>query len=102
MLFAEINAEVKKYQDSFFTGHLKFGIEKSVIVSLTENSRLELSEIKKSADYVNQLAKLCTNPDYYGSIEFDLILGKVERLNYCISYNGMVLKRKLGINNAEM
>ena len=29
MLFTEINAEVEKYKAKAFTGHLKFGIEKS-------------------------------------------------------------------------
>ena len=101
LLFAEINAEVQKYQKKFFTGHLKFGIEKSVIVSMTENSRLESSE-KVNVDYTSRLAELCSNPDFYGSIEFDLVLGKIERLNYCVSYNGASLKRKLGLCNAEM
>lgn len=95
MLFAEINAEVEKYRLKKFTGHLKFGIEKSSIVSMTVNSRLEKSDIE-NFDFDKQLMELCSNPNFFGSIEFDLRLGKVERLNYCMSYNGQNLKEKLG------
>ena len=70
---------------------MKFGIEKSRIVSMTINSHLEKSDCNNS-DFTKQLVKLCSLPDYYGSIEVDLILGKVERLNHCISLNGQVLK----------
>lgn len=94
MLFAEINAEIKKYKANAFTGHLKFGIEKSQIVSITENSRLEKSD-SNNASFDKQLLELCSDT-FYGSIEFDLVLGEVERLNYCKSYNGQYLKEKLG------
>lgn len=96
MLFAEINAEVKKYQDRAFTGHLKFGIEKSSIVSLTINSRLEKSD-QENDKYDKILMDLCSTPNFYGSIEFDLIFGEVKRLNYCMSFNGQSLKEKLGV-----
>lgn len=98
MLFAEISAEVEKYKEKAFTGHLKFGIEKSAIVSLTVNSRLEKSD-NENADFARRLAELCSNPSFYGSIEFDLIMGKVERLNYCMSFNGQSLQRKLQEDN---
>jgi hypothetical protein len=94
MLFAEINAEIEKYKAKAFTGHLKFGIEKSQIVSITENSRLEKSD-SNNASFDKQLSELCSDT-FYGSIEFDLVLGNVERLNYCKSYNGQNLKEKLG------
>lgn len=94
MLFAEINAEVEKYKEKAFTGHLKFGIEKSQIVSMTENSRCEKSDCD-NADFGRQLMRLCED-SFYGSIEFDFILGEVKRLNYCKSYNGEYLKSKLG------
>lgn len=94
MLFADINAEIKKYREKAFTGHLKFGIEKSQIVSITENSRLEKTECN-NASFDKQLSELCSDT-FYGSIEFDLVLGEVERLNYCKSYNGQYLKEKLG------
>ena len=94
MLFAEINAEVEKYKAKAFTGHLKFGIEKSTIVSITELSKCEKSELL-NADFAKQLTEICTDLNY-GSIEFDLFLGKVERLNYCKSFNGELLKKKLG------
>ena len=95
MLLAEIDKVVTQYRNKGFTGHLKFGIEKSAIVSFTVNSRLEQSD-KTNGDLDRQLAELCSNPNFYGSIEFDLILGKVERLNYCMSFNGQTLKEKLG------
>ena len=41
-------------------------------------------------------------PEYYGSIEFDLILGKVERLNHCISLNGQVLKDWMEKSDASL
>lgn len=94
MLFSEINEVITGYQKDAFTGHLKFGIEKSAIVSFSENSRLEKSE-KENSDFGRQLARICSNPNFYGSIEFDLILGKVERLHYCMSFNGQSLKDKL-------
>ncbi|MBO7517830.1 MAG: hypothetical protein J6T31_01825 [Methanobrevibacter sp.] len=94
MLFADINAEVEKYRAKAFTGHLKFGIEKSQIVSITENSRLEKSD-NTNAAFEKQLLELCSDI-FYGSIEFDFVLGEVERLNYCKSYNGQNLKDKLG------
>lgn len=94
MLFADINAEIEKYREKAFTGHLKFGIEKSQIVSITENSRLEKSESTNAA-FEKQLIELCADT-FFGSIEFDLVLGKVERLNYCKSYNGQNLKEKMG------
>ena len=94
MLFAEINSEVEKYRTKKFTGHLKFGIEKSSIVSMTVNSRLERSD-NGNSDYDKQLLELCSSPNFFGSIEFDLILGNVERLNYCMSFNGQNLKDKL-------
>lgn len=94
MLIAEINAIVEKYQVRNFTGHLKFGIEKSQIVSITELSKCEKSDLL-NADFAKQLTEIC-NDLIYGSIEFDLFLGKVERLNYCKSFNGEILKKKLG------
>lgn len=94
MLLLEINGEVEKWQKQAFTGHLKFGIEKSAIVSLSVNSRVEKSD-QTNADYGKRLAELCSNPNFFGSIEFDLILGKIERLNYCMSFNGAHLQEKL-------
>lgn len=94
MLIAEINAVVEKYQEKAFTGHLKFGIEKSNIVSITEISVCEKSE-RLNADWDKQLMEICTDL-VYGSIEFDLVFGKVERLNYCKSFNGEILRKKLG------
>ena len=94
MLFAEINAEVEKYKAKSFTGHLKFGIEKSKIVSMTVNSRLEESN-NDNDDFDNKLIEICSNTNFFGSIEFDLILGKIKRLNYCMSFNGQNLKEKL-------
>lgn len=94
MLFAEISAVIVKYKAKAFTGHLKFGIEKSQIVSITENSRLEKSD-NTNAAFDKQLLELCSDI-VYGSIEFDLVLGEVERLNYCKSINGQYLKEKLG------
>lgn len=94
MLIAEINAVVGKYQSKNFTGHLKFGIEKSTIVSITELSKCEKSDLI-NADFEKQLTEIC-NDLIYGSIEFDFVLGKVERLNYCKSFNGEILKKKLG------
>ena len=94
MLIAEINAVVEKYQDKNFTGHIKFGIEKSKIVSITELSVCEKTELV-NANWDKQLFEICSDL-CYGSIEFDLILGKVERLNYCKSFNGEILKQKLG------
>lgn len=91
MLFAEINNEIEKFQKSRYTGHIKFGIEKSKIVSMTINSHLEKSDTNNS-DFGKQLQTLCQIPEYYGSIEFDLVLGEVKRLNHCISLNGLVLK----------
>lgn len=100
MLIAEINAVVEKYQKKAFTGHLKFGVEKSNIVSFTENSDCENTQFT-NANWDRQLFEICTDL-VYGSIEFDLILGKVERLKYCKSFNGELLKKKLGLINAEM
>lgn len=94
MLIAQINSVVEKYQAKAFTGHLKFGIEKSNIVSFTEYSVCEKSELV-NANWDKQLMEICTDL-IYGSIEFDLVFGKVERLNYCKSFNGELLKKKLG------
>lgn len=101
MLFVEINREIEKFQKNNYTGHIKFGIEKSKIVSMTINSRLEKSD-RDNSDFMNQLTMLCKIPDYYGSIEFDLILGKIERLNHCISLNGQVLKDWMERTNADL
>lgn len=95
MLFSSIDSEIEKLRNQKFTGHIKFGIEKSNIVSITINSRLEKSDIDNT-DFERQLKNLCTMKNFYGSIEFDLILGNVERLNYCISINGQNLKDRLG------
>ena len=91
MLFAEINREIEKVKKANYTGHVKFGIEKSRIVSITFNSHLEKSE-RENADFEKQLMTICKIPEYYGSIEFDLRLGNVERLHHCISLNGQTLK----------
>lgn len=101
MLFKVINSELEKRRKNAFTGHIKFGIEKSVIVSMTVNSRLEKSD-NNNANFAKQLMELCSNTDFYGSIEFDVVLGEVERLNYCMSYNGNVLKKELGLLDAKM
>lgn len=101
MLFADINREIQKLQNCSYTGHIKFGIENSKIVSMTINSRLETSN-RPNADFEKQLQTLCANPEYYGSIEFDLVLGKVERINHCISLNGSVLKNWMNKAYAEM
>ena len=91
MLIAEINREIEKLRKINYTGHVKFGIERSKIVSMTINSHLEKSD-KDNSDFTKKLTSLCMIPEYYGSIEFDLVLGEVERLNHCISLNGQVLK----------
>ena len=102
MLFSDINNEIEKFRNKKFTGHLKFGIEKSAIVSLTINSRLEKSDCD-NYDFDSQLSELCENSNFYGSIEFDLVLGETKRLNYCISINGQYLKERLGVSsNAKM
>ena len=101
MLFADINSEIDKFKKECFTGHLKFGIEKSAVVSLTVNSRLEKSDCDNN-DFDKQLMDLCSIDNFFGSIEFDMILGEVKRLNYCMSINGQNLKLRLGKNNAEM
>ena len=91
MLLNDINTVLEKYKRQVFTGHIKFGIEKSQIVSMTINSRLEKSDMEND-NFEKQLMEICKYPNYYGSIEFDLILGKVERFNYCMSLNGQNLK----------
>ena len=101
MLLAEINREIEKLQKVFYTGHVKFGIEKSKIVSMTINSHLEKSD-NDNSDFSKKLTTLCAIPEYYGSIEFDLVLGKVERLNHCISLNGQVLKNWMEQANATL
>ena len=101
MLLAEINKEIEKLQVAGYTGHVKFGIEKSRIVSITINSHLEKSDIDNS-DFQKKLTTLCSIPEYYGSIEFDLRLGIVERLNYCISLNGQILKDWMELKNATL
>ena len=101
MLLAEINREIEKFQRNSYTGHVKFGIEKSKIVSMTINSRLEKSD-RDNSDFGNQLSTLCRIPEYYGSIEFDLVLGKIERLNHCISLNGQALKDWMERTNANL
>ena len=45
--------------------------------------------------------EICTDL-VYGSIEFDLVFGKVERLNYCKSFNGEILKKKFGENSVDV
>lgn len=101
MLLAEINKEVDKFTKVKYTGHVKFGIEKSKIVSITINSHLEKSD-RDNTDFANKLRTLCNIPEYYGSIEFDFIMGKVERLNHCISLNGQVLKNWMESSNATL
>lgn len=101
MLLAEINKEIEKFRKAGYTGHIKFGIEKSKIVSMTINSHFEPSE-NDNADFEKKLFTLCAIPEYYGSIEFDLRLGKVERLNHCISLNGQVLKDWMEKPNANL
>ena len=94
MLLADINTVLEKYKRLNFTGHIKFGIEKSQLVNLSINSRLEKSE-NDNDEFDKKLAELCQYQNFYGSIEFDLILGKVQRLNYCMSMNGQVLRYEL-------
>ncbi len=101
MLFVDINREVEKFKKSSYTGHVKFGIERSKIVSITITSKVEQSN-RDNADFGRQLQSLCRIPEYYGSIEFDFVLGKVERLNHCISLNGLPLKTWLENPNAEV
>lgn len=101
MLFADINRELEKFQKRKYTGHVKFGIEKSNVVSMTINSHLERSE-RDNGDFQNQLLTLCKIPEYYGSIEFDLILGNVERIHHCISLNGQNLKNWMEQPYAEV
>lgn len=95
MLLKDINTVLEKYKRLNFTGHIKFGIEKSQLVSLTINSRVEKSDIE-NMEFEKKLNEICQYPNFYGSIEFDLILGKVERLNYCMSLNGQNLQIELG------
>lgn len=94
MLIADINSVVESYQKKAFTGHIKFGVENSKIVSFTEVSKIEES-FRTNSDFGRQLIEICEDM-IFGSIEFDFILGKIERLNYCKSYNGEILKKKLG------
>ena len=93
-MLADINKVLEKYKRLNFTGHIKFGIEKSQLVSLTINSRLEKSD-NDNDEFDKKLAELCQYPNFYGSIEFDLILGKIKRLNYCMSMNGQNLKYEI-------
>ena len=101
MLLSDINSEIEKFREKNFTGHIKFGIEKSAIVSMTINSRLEKSDLENT-NFERQLYELCSNNNFYGSIEFDLILGKVERLNYSINISGQSLKDRIGGHDADM
>lgn len=94
MLLADINTVLENKKTERFTGHIKFGIEKSQLVSMTINSRLEKSDVENN-EFEKQLIELCKYPNFYGSIEFDLILGKVERLNYCQSFNGQNLRYEI-------
>ena len=94
MLLADINMVLEKYKRLNFTGHIRFGIEKSQLVTLTINSRLEKS-VNENDEFDKKLTELCQYPNFYGSIEFDLILGKVQSLNYCMSMNGQVLRYEL-------
>lgn len=94
MLLKDINTVLEKYKSLNFTGHIKFGIEKSQIVSITFNSRLEKSDVENT-QFEKKLSEICQYPNFFGSIEFDLVLGKVERLNYCLSLNGQNLKFEL-------
>ena len=98
---SDINRELEKQSAKAFTGHIKFGIEKSAIVSMTVNSRLEKSE-NENAHFDKQLMDLCSNTEFYGSIEVDMVLGEIKRLNYCMSYNGAGLKKELGLLDAKM
>ena len=101
MLIADISRELDKIQRAKYTGHVKFGIEQSKIVSITLNSHLEKSD-RDNDDFEKQLTTLCQIPEYYGSIEFDLIHGKVERLNHCISLNGQVLENWMDRADAKL
>lgn len=94
-MLAEINSQIDLFIKDNFTGHIKFGIEHSQIVSLTINSRQEFNE-SENKDFNKKLIELCSTDDYFGSIEFDLEFGAVKRLNYIKTINGASLKKRLG------
>ena len=94
-MLAEINQQIELFIKDNFTGHIKFGIEHSKIVSLTINSRVEFNE-SENRDFNKKLIELCSTDDYFGSIEFDLEFGTVKRLNYIKTINGISLQKRLG------
>ncbi|MBQ3641934.1 hypothetical protein II906_08445 [bacterium] len=94
-MLAEINSQIDTFIQDNFTGPIKFGIEHSKIVSITINSRQEFHE-SGNKDFNKKLIELCSSDDYFGSIEFDLELGEVKRLNYIKTINGASLIKRLG------
>ena len=96
--------ELTKYSsDTKFKGHIKFGVEKSNVVSMSVSTRFENPiNTKMFVDIVGELKKLFDENVFFGSLEFDIDCGSVVQFNWVYSCNGLDLKEKIRKYNADL
>lgn len=94
-MYQEIKSELRNLKLTNFSGHIKFGVEKGKVVSLTITTKKELNPYQlKNRDFDGQLLKL-HDDNFYGAIDYNLENGEVESFNWQSTFQGDKLKEHL-------
>lgn len=98
-MYTSIKTEIKNFEKQFFSGHIKFGIEKGSIVSEVVSSNI----IYGSDSGFNFRANLLeiSDDNFYGTVEFDLNFGSVMNMHWSRTFNGEDLKKRLSENKCK-
>lgn len=98
-VFSEIETELKVLENKKFSGHVKFGVEKGKVVSMSINTLFEPN--KKLYDLKTEILNICQEEEFYGSVEFNLDFGIVVSNSWYISMNGEILQSRLRKNQGR-
>lgn len=96
-MFQDVKNELRVLKHENFTGHVKFGIEKGRIVSLSHNNRFMPDD--KTCDF-SELEKIYCD-DFWGVIEIDIVNGAVVNVFWMQNFKDDNLKQRLEKNKCR-
>lgn len=94
-MIVEIDSEIKVLSKENFSGRIHFGIENSKICSLSFSNKPEVcgeAEINYK-QILNELSE--RENELYGSVDVDMVFGKVKGFTYYYAIRGERLQEKL-------
>jgi len=102
-MFDEIKTELKVLKKQLFTGHVRFGIEHGIIMSMAVTTKIDTREEKLNLeDYENLLVKFSGNEEsFYGSLDYNLKFGEVINFNWSVNLQGEQLRERLRTNQCR-